>query len=41
MTMHFALNYHKWDFPGDPVAKTSPSNAGVESLIPGWGSKIP
>ena len=25
-----------WDFPGDPVVKTSPSNS-----IPGQGAKIP
>ena len=29
------------DFPGGPVVKTSPSNAGVGSLIPGQGDKIP
>ena len=29
------------DFPGGPVVKTSPSNAGGEGLIPGWGAKIP
>ena len=29
------------DFPGGPVVKTSPSNAGVVGLIPGWGTKIP
>ena len=28
------------DFPGGPVVKTSPSNAGVGS-IPGQGAKIP
>ena len=26
---------------GFPVVKTSPSNAGDESSIPGWGTKIP
>ena len=30
-----------WDFPGDPVVKTSPSNAGGGGLIPGRGVKIP
>ena len=30
-----------WDFPGGPVVKTSPSNVGGASLIPGWGAKIP
>ena len=29
------------DFPGCPVVKTLPSNAGGMSSIPGWGSKIP
>ena len=29
------------DFPGGPVVKTSPSNAGVAGSIPGWGAKIP
>ena len=29
------------DFPGSPVVKTSPSNAGVVGFIPGRGAKIP
>ena len=29
------------DFPGGPVVKISPSNAGGEGLIPDWGTKIP
>ena len=29
------------DFPGGPVVKTLPSNAGGAGLIPGWGAKIP
>ena len=29
------------DFPGGPVVKTLPSNAGGEGSIPGWGAKIP
>ena len=29
------------DFPGSPVVKTSPSNAGGAGLLPGWGAKIP
>ena len=29
------------DFPGGPVDKTSPSNAGGAGSIPGWGAKIP
>ena len=28
------------DFPGSPVVKTSPSNAGGAGSIPGWGAKI-
>ena len=31
----------KRDFPGSPVVKTSPSNAGGAGSIPGWGAKIP
>ena len=30
-----------WDFPGDPVVKNPPSNAGDAGSIPGWGTKIP
>ena len=30
-----------WDFPGGPVVKTSPSNAGGAGSIPGWGAKVP
>ena len=29
------------DFPGDPVVKTSPSNAEGAGSIPGWGVQIP
>ena len=29
------------DFPGSPVVKTLPSNAGDVGSIPGWGDKIP
>ena len=29
------------DFPGSPVAKTLPSNAGGAGSIPGRGAKIP
>ena len=28
------------DFPGGPVVKTQPSNAGVVGLIPGQGTEI-
>ena len=29
------------DFPGSPVVKTLPSNAGGAGSIPGWGANIP
>ena len=28
-----------WDFPGGPVVKTSPSNAGAMDSVPGLGAK--
>ena len=34
------IQYH-WDFPGGPVVKNSPSNAGDTGSIPGQGTKIP
>ena len=30
-----------WDFPGGPLVKNLPSNAGDTSLMPGQGTKIP
>ena len=36
----FNKNYSR-DFPGGPVVKTSPSNAGGAGSIPGWGAKVP
>ena len=30
-----------WDFPGGPVVKTLPFNAGGAGSIPDWGAKIP
>ena len=30
-----------WGFPGSPVVKTLPSNAGISGSIPGWEAKIP
>ena len=30
-----------WDFPGGPVVKTFPSNAGCAVSIPDQGNKIP
>ena len=35
------LRTSKWDFPGGPVVKTLPSNAGGVGSIPGWEAKIP
>ena len=32
--------YWRGDFPGGPVVKTSPSNAGGAGSIPGRGAKI-
>ena len=32
---------HTWDFPGGPVVKNPPSNAGNTGSIPGQGTKIP
>ena len=32
--------YQIWDFPGGPVVKTSPSNAGGAGSIPGRGAGI-
>ena len=32
--------FGEWDFPGSPVVKTSPSNAG-DVGSPGQGDKIP
>ena len=37
----YLQNGYKRNFPGAPVAKTSPSNAGGTGLIPGWGARIP
>ena len=37
----FSFNTDCWDFPGRPVVKTSPSNAGGVGSIPGQGAKIP
>ena len=30
-----------WDFPGDPVVKTLPSNARSTDSIPGWVTRVP
>ena len=39
--MFFQDKFHLKDFPGGPVAKRPPCNAGDVSSVPGWGSKIP
>ena len=39
--MQYFLKVKIRDFPGGPVVKTSPSNAGGAGSIPGWGAKIP
>ena len=33
--------YSLWDFPGGPVVKNLPYNAGDAGFIPGQGTKIP
>ena len=30
-----------WDFPGGPLIKVLPSDAGRMGLIPDWGAKMP
>ena len=35
------INYNEWDFPGDPVVKTSPFNVGGVGSSPSWEVKIP
>ena len=37
----FVLNQQNGDFPGGPVVKTLPSNAGGAVSIPGQGAVIP
>ena len=36
-----SLKSHYRDFPGGPVVKNPPSNAGDAGLIPGQGTKTP
>ena len=36
-----STNERGWDFPGSPVVRTSPSNAGGMGSIPGQGAKFP
>ena len=40
-SVSLGIDMHMGDVPGCPVAKTSPSNAGGEGLIAGWGSHMP
>ena len=35
------MRLSKGTFPGGPVVKISPSDAGCMSSIPGWGGRIP
>ena len=35
------VNCRFWDFPGDPVVKNPPCNAGDVNLIASWGSHLP
>ena len=37
----YIIKKNNWNFPGGPVVKPSPSNAGGTGLIPDWGAKIP
>ena len=37
----FNSEHIKWDFPGGPVVKNLPYNAGDAGSIPGQGTKIP
>ena len=39
--MKFSQKIKNRDFPGGPVVKNLPSNAGDAGLIPGRGAKIP
>ena len=41
MNIHVNKNPTDGDFPGSPMVKTLPSNAGAAGLIPGQGTKIP
>ena len=34
-------NHSRRDYPGGPVGKNLPVNAGVAGLISGWGTQIP
>ena len=44
MTLLSSCCFKNWlegDFPGGPMVKNLPSNAGDVGSIPGWGTKIP
>ena len=38
---NFNLKFKNWDFPGGPVVKNLPYNAGDTGSIPGQGTKFP
>ena len=38
---YLGKTHEERDFPGGPVVKNPPSNAGDVGSIPGWGTKIP
>ena len=37
----YLIKISRWDFPGGPVVKNPPANAGDMNSIPGQGTKIP
>ena len=41
LTPWFISKVQPGDFPGGPVVRNLPSNAGDTGSIPGWGTKIP
>ena len=41
LVMIYSLRSTCWDFPGGPMVKNPPSNAGDVGSIPGQGSKSP
>ena len=41
LTLNQKLKGLSWDFPGGPVVKNLPSDAGDMGLVPGRATKIP
>ena len=39
LRLHF-LNWKMRDFPGGPMVRNLPSNAGGMSSVPSWGTKV-